>query len=225
MRLTDRLGLTQRRQAALVRLLQLVMVGILSVGLYLGNAGVVVNAGVGLLVTQLPALLRRNYRFTMSVGIVLWITVAMFLHALGTLPLPQLGFSTLYRSTWWWDHLTHALSSSLVAGVAYATARALEEHSDAINLPDRFLFGYLLMFVMAFGVVWELVEFYLGVLSHLVGSGAILTQYGLSDTLLDLVYNTLGGLLVALFGTAYLTGVSDELADRLGRSPEEDASE
>lgn len=214
MSLARRVGLTPARQGALVRVLQVVMVGILTIGLWLGNGGVVINAGVGLVVTLLPASLERNYQFTMNVGLVLWITVAMFLHALGTLPLPGLNLSTLYGSTWWWDHMTHALSSSLVAGVAYAVVRALDEHSDAIHLPARFMAVYLLVFVMAFGVLWELLEFYISVAAALLGSESILTQYGLDDTVLDLFYNTMGGIVVALFGTVHLTGVADQLAAR-----------
>lgn len=38
---------------------------------------------------------------------------------------------------------------------------------------------------------------------------------GIDDTILDLVYDMVGGLLAAVFGTAHLTGVSDELAERL----------
>ena len=216
MKMRDRLHLTKHRQSQLVRFLQLVMVGIFSVGLYLGNMGVVVNAAIGLLVTLLPAYLEKNYRFTMDVGLVLWITLAMFLHAFGTLPLPGLEFVSAYSATWWWDHMTHALSSSLVAGVAYAIVRALDEHSEFIYMPAKFLFVFMLMFVMAFGVIWELLEFYISVVSSLLGAETILTQYGLEDTILDLFYNSIGGLLVAIFGSAYLTGVSGQLADRLG---------
>lgn len=204
-----------RRESQLVRLLQGAMVAILVIGLWQGNGGIVVNASVGLLVTFLPAFFERNYRITMNAGIVLWITVAMFLHAFGTLSLPALGFLSLYQSTWWWDHMTHALSSSLVAGMAYAVTRALEEHTEYISMPPKFMFVYLLLFVMAFGVIWELIEFYVAIVSNLIGVGKVLTQYGLDDTILDLFYNTIGGLLVATFGTVHLTGLSDQLQSRL----------
>ncbi|MGA9402100.1 hypothetical protein [Haladaptatus sp.] len=206
---------SERREDQLVRLLQAAMVAILLIGLWQGNAGIVVNSGIGLLVTFLPALFERNYRVTMNGGIVLWISVAMFLHAFGTLSVPALGFISPYKSTWWWDHMTHALSSSLVAGVAYAVTRALEEHTEYIVMPPRFMFVYLLLFVMAFGVIWELIEFYVGVVSSLVGVGKVLTQYGLDDTILDLFYNTIGGLLVATFGTAHLSDLSDQLRARM----------
>lgn len=202
-------------QAALVRFLQVTMVGILAIGLYTANAGIAVNAGVGLLVTFLPALLERRYEFTMDVALVLWITVAMFLHAFGTVPLPGLDFASLYGATWWWDHMTHALSSSLVVGSAYAATRALQEHTEYVHMGPKFTFAYLLIFVMAFGVFWELLEFYIAVTAQLLGIPRVLTQYGLDDTVLDLFYNTMGGLLVAVFGTAHLAGVSDQLLGRL----------
>ena len=202
-------------QAGLVRVLQAVMVVILGIGVYSGNAGVAINAAVGLLVTLLPAILERRYELVMNTGLVLWITLAMFLHALGTVPLLGPDFETLYGATWWWDHMTHALSSSLVVGSAYAVTRAIQEHTDHIHLGPKFTFAYLLVFVMAFGVFWELIEFYIAVSAEVLGIPRVLTQYGLGDTVLDLTYNTLGGVLVALFGTTYLTGVVDQLRDRL----------
>jgi len=211
----NRVHLSERTQTGLVRFLQAVMVAILGIGLYTGNAGIAVNAAVGLLVTQLPAVLERRYQITMNVGLVLWITLAMFLHALGTVPLLGSDVATLYGSTWWWDHMTHALSSSLVVGSAYALTRALQEHTEYIHIGPKFTFAYLLVFVMAFGVFWELIEFYIAVGAEVLGVPQVLTQYGLEDTLFDLVYNTMGGLLVAIFGTTYLTGLSDQLRDRL----------
>ncbi|WP_277556251.1 hypothetical protein [Halobaculum limi] len=201
--------------------MQVLLAVMVVIGVVFGNSGVAVNAAVGLLVTFLPALLRRRFDVTMSVGLVLWITVAMFLHALGTLPLPGLEFLSPYKALGWWDHMTHALSSSLVAGSAYAVIRAFQVHSEHIELPPLFMFAYILLFVMAFGVIWELVEFYIGVVSSALGMTQVLTQYGLDDTILDLVYNSIGGILVAVFATAHLTGVSDQLAARLdGRSNE-----
>ena len=44
----------------------------------------------------------------------------------------------------------------------------------------------------------------------------MLTQYGVYDTLWDLVYNSIGGVLVALWGGVYLTDLSGTLSERLG---------
>ncbi|WP_458205678.1 hypothetical protein [Haladaptatus sp. NG-SE-30] len=215
MKLRERLHISKERQAQLVRVMQVGLVGILVAGLWQWNTGIIVNAFVGLVVTQLPALLERDYDITMDVGLVLWITTAMFLHAFGTLQIPGVIDLSAYKSVWWWDHMTHALSSSLVAATAYATARAIDEHTEGLNLTPRFMFVYLLLFVMAFGVVWELVEFFTSETARLLGVGGILTQYGLDDTVLDLFYNTMGALIVAIWGTAYLSGVTEQLVAQL----------
>jgi hypothetical protein len=217
MRLRDRIGLTSRRQRQLSRAMQVMLVGIVGLGLERGNPGIVVNATIGLGVTQLPAVLERDYQIPMDPALTLWITVAVFLHALGTAGLPG-SATNLYRSVWWWDHLTHTLSSSIVAAAGYATARAIELHSDSVSLPDRFMFVFILLFVLAFGVFWEVIEFAVAGIASLSGTQSVLTQYGLSDTMLDLLFDTLGGLVVAVWGTAHLTDVVGALATRFERA-------
>jgi hypothetical protein len=217
MRLRDRIGLTSRRQRQLSRAMQVMLVGIIGLGLERGNPGIVINATIGLGVTQLPAVLERDYQIPMDPALTLWITIAVFLHALGTAGLPG-SATNLYRSVWWWDHLTHTLSSSIVAAAGYATARAIELHSDAVSLPDRFMFVFILLFVLAFGVFWEVIEFAVAGIASLSGTQSVLTQYGLDDTMLDLLFDTLGGLVVAVWGTAHLTDVVGALATRFERA-------
>mgnify|MGYP000232194243 FL=1 len=68
---------------------------------------------------------------------------------------------------------------------------------------------------MAFGVLWELLEFAIGVAADEFGTGTILTQYGIEDTLKDLTFNTFGGIIVALWGSVYLTDLADTINERL----------
>jgi len=215
MSIRTRMHVSQRTQVGIVRALQLLLIAIFGVGLSSGNVVIAFDAAIGLFVTQLPAFLERRYQIVMDVWLVIWITMAVFLHALGTVPLPGLDFESLYGATWWWDHLTHALSSSIVVASGYAVTRAVQEHTEHIRLGPKFMFAYLLIFVLAFGVIWELIEFYIAVGADLFGIPKVLTQYGLDDTVLDLIYNSIGGILVAVFGTAYLAGISDQLGDRL----------
>jgi len=216
MRLRDWIGFSDRRQRQLTRAMQVLLVVIIGLGLERGNLGIVVNATIGLGVTQLPAVLERDYHIPMDSGLTLWITTAVFLHALGTAGLPG-SETNFYRSIPWWDHLTHTLSSSIVAAAGYATARAVELHSDAVSLPGRFMFVFILLFVLAFGVFWEVIEFGVAGIAALSGTQSVLTQYGLEDTMLDLLFDTLGGVVVAVWGTAHLTDVVGALAARLDR--------
>jgi hypothetical protein len=210
-RLRDRLHIDATTQRRLSRAMQVVLVGLVFIGLDRGNVGIVANSAIALGVTYLPATLERDYHIPMDAGLTLWITTAVFLHALGTVGLPGSQFS-FYQTVWWWDHLTHALSASVVAAAGYATVRAIDLHTEQVYLPPQFTFVFILLFVVAFGVLWEVLEFAVGGLASLLGGDAILTQYGLEDTLLDLVFDIVGGVLVAIWGTAYLGDVVGALA-------------
>lgn len=196
-------ALADRRKRQLAWLMELSLVGFLFVGVDRGNVGIVVNSAVALAVTQLPMVLERDYDITMSPGLVLWLTAAVFLHALGTLG--------PYRDIWWWDHVTHALSSSLVGGAGYGFARAVDRHIPDVNFPPSFTFAFLVLVVLAFGVLWEVLEFGVTAASTAVTGTPVLTQYGVDDTMLDLVFDIAGGVLVGLFGTAYVAGFTDRV--------------
>jgi hypothetical protein len=213
-RIRDRLGISERQQVLAVRAMQAVMVLVVGVGVWRGDLKVVVNGGVALGISLLVPWLERDYGVPLDAGLTLWITAAVFLHAFGTIGFPP-GTTSFYRTVWWWDHVTHALSSSVVAGVGYATVRALDEHSEDIHLPPKFVFVFILMFVLAYGVFWEILEFALAEGAALLGTDTVLTQYGLTDSLLDLLFNSIGAVVVALWGTAYLNDLSGYIRERL----------
>lgn len=210
----NRFDIEERFERRLAWLMQVGLVGMIVFGLIRLNTGIIVNAAIGLGVAQLPPLLQRDFNIPMNPSLTLWITAAVFLHALGIVGIPGVG-SSFYQSVWWWDHLTHALSASVVAAAGYATIRAIDIHLEEIKLPPNFMFVFILMFVIAFGVFWEVIEFTLGEVSRLLGGEAILTQYGIEDTMLDLVFDTIGALVVAIWGTARLNGVVRALVRRL----------
>jgi len=223
MRLRDYVGVSKRQQRYLSRGMQLALFGMLFVALDRQSPSLLVTTGTGLAVTFLPGLLERDLDIPMDAGLTLWITAAAFLHTIGVAGLPGTGTS-LYAGIPYYDHMTHALSASVVTGVGYATVRALDEHSEGIHLPPRYMFAFLLVFVIAFGVIWELIEFGIAVVSGAIGlSSTGFTQHGLDDTLLDLVFNAIGGVVVAVWGTAYLTGVAEALRNRFEtrQSPQE----
>ncbi|WP_049898932.1 hypothetical protein [Halococcus agarilyticus] len=199
--------ITDRHQRIASRAMQVAIGLILVVGLLTRNASVIVNAALALGATFLPALLARDYRIPLDAGLTLWITSALFLHTLG-----MLG---LYDDLWWWDHVTHTLSATIVAAVGYVTARAIDVHREDVYLPPRFLGVFVLIFTLAFGVFWEVLEFVSRIASAALGLDPVLVQYGLDDSLLDLVFDTVGAVLVAAFGTGAVSEVVDALVARL----------
>jgi hypothetical protein len=195
--------------------MEVTLVGLLFIGIERGSVGVVVNTGVALAVTRLPSILERDYGIPMDPRITLWITSAAFLHALGTVGIPGIT-GNLYRQFGWWDHMTHALSASVVAAAGYATVRAIDEHSENVYLPSKMMVVFILLFVLAVGVVWELIEFTLDLAAHRYGFEAALAQHGVNDTVTDLLFNLAGAVVAATVGATYLTNVSRQLADRFG---------
>jgi uncharacterized membrane protein YjdF len=177
------------RERQLVRLLQAGLLVIAAYGFYRGETGIVANGLVPLAVTLVPTYLRRDRNISMDTSYVLWISIAVFVHAVGSL-----GF---YESIPWYDSVAHALSATIVAGTGYAAVKAIDRNSEQTNLPAELQFAFILVFVMAFGVFWEIIEFTLGLSSQLLGGEAVLAQYGLDDTVTDLLFNQLGAIIVA----------------------------
>ena len=196
-----------RTQRLLTRGMQVVLLGIVGYGVVAGQPKAITNGGIALLVTAFPAVLERNYDLPLDPWLGLWITTAVFLHTLGS--------AGLYGHIPWWDNLTHAMSASLVAAVGYTAARAIDLHSDDIHVPGRITFVYIFVVVLSFGVVWELFEFGLDLAADATGLTMPLAQHGLDDTVRDLMFNSVGALLVALFGQAHLTGIAETVRDRL----------
>ena len=207
MTLGDALGLDQTRERRLVRVLQVALVGILVYGLATLQFELAVNAGVPLAVTFLPAALRREYSYTMDAGLVLLVTVAVFLHALGSLG--------LYVRYSWYDEITHTVSAVLVAGIGYAVLAALERHSDEIALPPKVRGVFILVFVLAFSVLWEVFEFGAVWLSGLLGVASPVRVFGIDDIVTDMVFNVVGGVVVAVWGTGYFEDFVPFLERRL----------
>jgi VanZ family protein len=68
---------------------------------------------------------------------------------------------------------------------------------------------FILVFVLATGVFWEVLEFALG---------DLITVYGVDDIVTDMVFNTVGAVIVAVWGTGYVTGLTRFVRERLRAS-------
>ena len=196
-----------RTQARLTRGMQVALAALVAYGVVAGQPKAIINGSVTLAITFVPAVLERNYDLPLDPWLGLWITAAVFLHTLGS--------AGLYTRIFFWDNITHAVSASLIAAAGYTTARAVDLHSDEIHVPRRFVFVYIFVIVLSFGVVWELFEFGLDVVAEATGVAMPLAQHGLDDTVRDTMFNSVGALLVAVFGQAHLTGVAQLVQERL----------
>lgn len=196
---------SRRTQRRLTRAMQLLLGAMVAYGLLARQPKAITNGTIALTITFLPALLERDYDLPLDPWLGLWITTAVFLHTLGS--------SGLYDAVGWWDHLTHATSATLIAGVGYTAVRALDIHHDEIAIPGRFAFAYIIVVVLAFGVLWELFEFGLDVAADVTETTMPLAQHGLDDTVRDLIFNSLGAIVVGAFGQVHLGHFAERMRE------------
>ncbi|NEU56360.1 hypothetical protein [Halorussus sp. MSC15.2] len=150
------------------------------------NPGAVANAVGALAATFLPDVIERRYDVAFRPWQRVYTAVAMLAHAVG-----MLG---PYDDTWWWDHVTHTLSATLLGGVVHAAARRRGRDPRP----------RVLAVIVCAGVVWELLEYVVHAVSRRLGIEPLLVQYSTTDTFLDVVFDLLGALLVLAFGDRLL---------------------
>lgn len=177
------------------------------VGIYLKDTHVVLNAIIALGITFVPIVLTHKYYISLDPSLALWITLAVFLHTLGTV--------SFYETVARWDNLTHALSASVIAAAGYVVIRAIDIYTDELYIPPKFMFVFILLFILAAGVIWEILEFLTDEMVAKFEMDAFLTQHGIDDTMRDMFFDLLGALVVAAWGTAYLSDISYRLARRI----------
>ncbi|MBU0684591.1 MAG: hypothetical protein ABIE25_08270 [Thermoplasmatota archaeon] len=193
----------EERLRFLSRAMQAGTVAVAIAGIVTGNLTWVPAAVVALFISFIPSILRRDLKITLPIELNFWIVLALFLHVVG-------GFSGFYNTIPGWDHLTHMMSASLIGALGFVTVVIVDKYVESIHLPRPFLAFFILMFTMAMGVLWEVMEFADDSLAHTTH------QYGLTDTMIDLLFDGFAGFIVAVLGVQYLLRASaDHFVDSL----------
>ena len=167
------------------------ILAVLVVGVRRRDPGAAVNALIAFAATYLPGAVERRYDVTFRPWQRVYTESAMLTHAVG-----MLG---PYDDTWWWDHLTHTHSATLVGSVVYTAARrrGLDPRPRVLGV------------VVGAGSVWEAAEYVSHAVADRLGVEPVLVMYGEKDTVLDLCFNLLGALLVLAFGDRRLRNFTD----------------
>lgn len=186
------------------------IVAILAYAVVRENFGLAFNAGLSLLVAAFPTYVRYRYGDHLHPALAAWIALAALLHVV--------GITGPYVNRPWYDQVAHGVSGAMIAGVGYALVQTVDAQYESVELPPRLRFVFILVFVVAVGVVWEVAEFSVGQIASAVGAKPPLVQYGLSDVIFDLVADVVGGLIVALLGAPYFDGLRSVIARHLGGS-------
>lgn len=187
--------------AAMVDVTLLVVLPILAtiaiiglVGVRDGNTVLITNAAASLAVGLIPLGLEffMPILFDAHLGVDpvvhVWVAGAALIHAL--------GMYGLYESIRWWDHLAHTVSAALIAAGVYAT---VVMHGEAgrllVNSPAG-VANVTVGLTLLLGAFWELLEVVMRDLSQHLEQDPLLVPYGRWDTVLDLVFDVVGAIIV-----------------------------
>lgn len=146
---------------------------------------------IAIFLSFLPAILRRDYNVNLPLVIDVAITFSLFFHTVG-------GYLNFYESIPYYDHLTHFISSSAVALIGVAALYVLAFHTNLVTLPPAGFGIFTIFFVMSMGVVWEFLEWSI---DSFTGTQL---QHGLGDTMMDLMFDTVAGLLIGIIAILWL---------------------
>jgi hypothetical protein len=199
----------RRAHLAILAVLQLVMAVQLALLLLRGDwlqSFLVIGI---MAVTLSPIVLRHG----LSVDIPSEIQIVAVLFIFATLYLGEVR--DYYQRFWWWDVTLHTTSGLLLGMLGFMIVYVLNE-DDHVDLHMRPSFVALFAFFFAVGIgsVWEIFEFamdrYFGTNMQPATGG---DPSGLTDTIQDLIVDTVGAGIVSLFGWRYLARARTSYVD------------
>ncbi|PGF17871.1 hypothetical protein CP556_18355 [Natrinema sp. CBA1119] len=170
------------------------ILAVLVVGFRRRDPGAVFNAVVSIAATYLPGAVERRYDVTFKPWQRAYLSTAMLTHSVG-----MLG---PYDDVWWWDHVTHTHSATILGGVTFAAARRRGRDPRL----------WVVAIVACAGVLWEIAEYGIHATANRLGLEPVLVSYGAADTFFDLVFDIVGALVVVVVGDSLLGNLvsSDE---------------
>lgn len=143
------------------------------------------------LLSVTPMLIKHRFNVALPTEVNLLVISSLFFHTIGMV-------RELYVRVPIWDKIGHFASSAVVAIIAFLAVFTLDYLDESIKINRPLSMVLIVMFTVAAGAIWEMGEFlsdtYFGTT----------TQHGLTDTMHDMILDTLGGMMMAVIGDIYL---------------------
>jgi len=162
------------------------------IGYYAGTFFGLVAVGLSLI----PTLVHRKVHIVVPWEVTFLIALTLFLHIAGYSYYWYVDFYPYY------DKFVRMIASMTVALLGFLAVLIIMRISNGLQFKPWHIFFFIIIFTLAFGALWEIWEFTLNSLA-----GAYMTeplQQNNTDTMLDLIADLGGGILIAVLGTLYL---------------------
>ncbi len=163
------------------------------------NSGDVLQLGIGisaLALTLLPGILIRDALLQDVAATVTALLIAAHI-VFGM-------FGSLYETSYAYDKMMHVIGSSAIAGLLMLSVRRYCIH-HSIDLPEILMGSLVVGGTLSAGALWEIFEFTID------RTGFFGAQRGLNDTMLDLIADACGGIiLIVLSRTTNLLHIKND---------------
>lgn len=106
-----------------------------------------------------------------------------------------------YEKFWWWDIMLHTSSGFMIGFFAYSLVYVLNKELDFLDISPFFVSLFSFSFAVALGVMWEIFEFFF---DNTLGYNLQRRETGLFDTMLDLIVDSVGALIISVSCYFYL---------------------
>jgi hypothetical protein len=111
-----------------------------------------------------------------------------------------------YARIWWWDIALHTFSGLLLGILGFLLVYVLNENERVdIHMRPRFVALFAFLFAVSVGALWEIFEFSMDrVFGTTMQRPMFQDPSGLTDTMWDLVVDTLGAFMISALGWWYM---------------------
>ena len=192
--------MTQSRHRLISFILQVILILGLITMIWRGQWATVWITAAIILLTLTPLLMKR--RFGVFIPPEFELMAIAFIFAALFLGETQ-GYYTRY---WWWDIALHTSSGALLGIIGFLLVHILNETENIdIHMKPAFVAFFAFLFSVGLGALWEIFEFSMDQFFGLDMQKAMLDDpSGLTDTMWDLIVDTLGALVISILGYGYL---------------------
>ncbi|MBD3669731.1 MAG: hypothetical protein HUJ29_03075 [Gammaproteobacteria bacterium] len=117
-----------------------------------------------------------------------------------------------YTRFWWWDLVLHTGSGFLLGVLGFLLVHIMNETEKIdVHMKPGFVAFFSFVFAVAVGAVWEIFEYSMDVFFGLNMQKEMLgDDSGLTDTMWDLIVDSIGALVIAVLGYSYLKTSKNE---------------
>jgi uncharacterized membrane protein YjdF len=161
-------------------------------------------------VTLMPLVLKRQYHVHIpaefQILAIIFIFASLFLGEI----------YSYYERFWWWDVILHASSGLLMGILGFLLVYLLNEteHAEVVMTP-RFVALFAFLFSVAVGALWEIFEFTMDrTLGMNMQKPTLNDPTGLTDTMWDLIVDTLGALVISTLGWRHMVKGENSFINR-----------